>query len=83
MGQNGSFNHPESSENPKALPRLPKSNINLAKQMGGLTNGERPDNELADPVVVDLNGVRLREITSKAIAGILLMLLKWFRLSRT
>ena len=64
------------------MSRPPKSNANLAKQMGGLVNGNHSENETADPTVVELNLMRLREITSKAIAGILLMLLKWFKLSR-
>ncbi|MCJ1476805.1 Factor arrest protein 11 [Lambiella insularis] len=61
--------------------RLPKLNLNLAKQINGTTNGERAEDEMIDPAIVELNATRLREITSKAVAGILLMLLKWFKLS--
>ena len=81
QSQNGvpnSFVLPETSEEI----RLPKSNLNLARQINGMANGDRVEDELADPTVVELNAVRCREITSKAIAGILLMLLKWFKLSR-
>ena len=62
--------------------RLPKSNLNLARQINGMVNGERNDDEAADATIVELNAERCREITSKAIAGILLILLKWFKLSR-
>ncbi|MCJ1286519.1 Factor arrest protein 11 [Xylographa opegraphella] len=74
--------------NPFTLPeaaneevRLPKSNLNLARQVNGIVNSERIEDEAADSAVVELNAVRCREITSKAVAGILLMLLKWFKLS--
>lgn len=33
--------------------------------------------------IEDLEGLRSREITSKAVSGILLMLLKWFKVSRS
>ena len=82
QGQNGgphSFVLPEAASEEI---RLPKSNLNLARQINGMVNGERNEEEPADSTVVELNGVRCREITSKAIAGILLMLLKWFKLSR-
>ena len=80
-GQNAlpnSIGHPEKQRGPC---RPPKSNVNLAKQMNGLLTGTHGD-ETADPTVVELNLTRLREITSKAIAGILLIMLKWFKLSR-
>ena len=35
-----------------------------------------------DRALENLNATRLREITSKAVAGILLVLLRWFKLSR-
>jgi len=81
-GQNGLPNSTEHPEKQKGPCRLPKSNVNLAKQMNGLLNGNHSENETADPTVVELNLTRLREITSKAIAGILLIMLKWFKLSR-
>lgn len=51
--------------------------------MNGLANeqaSESPEGaaELAD----ELNVVRAREITSKAVSGALLILLKWFKISR-
>lgn len=51
--------------------------------MNGLANGQAPESpEGAADLVEELNVVRAREITSKAVSGILLMLLKWFKISR-
>ncbi|MCJ1247825.1 Factor arrest protein 11 [Trapelia coarctata] len=80
-GQNGLPNPIEHPERQKGPCRPPKSNVNLAKQMNGLLNGNHSENETADSTIVELNLTRLREITSKAIAGILLIMLKWFKLS--
>ena len=80
--QNGLLESLTFSESEGSDKRLPKSNLNLAKLMHGIANGDRSGDEIANPALVELNATRLREITSKAIAGILLMLLKWFRLSR-
>ena len=61
----------------------PKSNLNLIEQINGIGNENLLEEaETGYSALGDLNAVRLREITSKAIAGILLMLLKWFKLSR-
>jgi len=38
--------------------------------------------EAADLAVEDLDALRTREITAKAVSGILLTLLKWFKVSR-
>lgn len=38
--------------------------------------------EAADLPVEDLDALRTREITAKAVSGILLTLLKWFKVSR-
>ncbi|KAL8743419.1 MAG: hypothetical protein Q9184_008115 [Pyrenodesmia sp. 2 TL-2023] len=47
-----------------------------------MVNGHPAEfDEDADPVLEELNSMRLREISSKAISAILLMLLKWFKLS--
>lgn len=49
----------------------------------GMVNGHPTEfDDEADPVLEELNAIRLREISSKAISAILLMLLKWFKLSR-
>ncbi|MCJ1401425.1 Factor arrest protein 11 [Xylographa trunciseda] len=81
QGQNGVPNSFVLSEATSEEIRLPKNNLNLARQINGVVNGERNEDEMADPTIVELNAVRCREITSKAIAGILLILLKWFKLS--
>ena len=48
-----------------------------------MANGQLSENEDGtDPVVEELNGLRSREITTKAVSGVLLILLKWFKLSR-
>lgn len=58
-----------------------RSNTN---QVNGIANGqtlESPEGA-ADIAAEELNAVRAREITSKAVSGVLLMLLKWFKISR-
>lgn len=83
-GQNGlqsGFSFPDNGSD--AVMGKPKSNLNLAQQLSGAAkgpNGHIDDN--ADPVLEELNAVRLREITAKAISGIIVMLLKWFKVSR-
>lgn len=60
-----------------------RTNPNSSAHLDGLANGQLADNEDGtDPVVEELNGIRSREITSKAVAGTVLVLLKWFKLSR-
>lgn len=60
-----------------------KSNPNSAIQLNGLANGQHPDYEDGNDLAIeDLNAARSREITSKAVSGIVITLLKWFKLSR-
>jgi hypothetical protein len=60
-----------------------KSNPTSAVQLNGLADGQHPDYEdITNMAVDELNAARLREITSKTISGILITLLKWFKLSR-
>lgn len=60
-----------------------KSNPNSAIQLNGMTNGQHPEYEDgSDLAIEDLNAARSREITSKAVSGIVITLLKWFKLSR-
>lgn len=60
-----------------------RTNPNSSAHLNGMVNGQLSDNEDGtDPVVEELNGIRSREITSKAVSGVLLMLAKWFKLSR-
>jgi hypothetical protein len=63
--------------------RMPKRNLNLVKHLNGAMNGfHNEGGDSVDPALEELNATRLREVTSKAVTGILLMLLKWFKLSR-
>lgn len=60
-----------------------KSNPNSAIQLNALANGAHPNyDDGADLAVEELNSTRSREITIKAVSGILITLLKWFKLSR-
>ena len=60
-----------------------RANANHSANINGMANGQLAENEDGtDPVVEELNALRSREITTKAVAGALLMLLKWFKLSR-
>ena len=80
-GQSGLSNVVEDAANDGQAKR--KTNQNSSASLNGLANAEFADNaDGIDPVVEGLNDVRLREISSKAVSGILLILLKWFKLSR-
>lgn len=60
-----------------------KTNPSSAVELQGLKNGVLSESEDgADPVIEELNSIRTREITLKAISGSLIMLCKWFKLSR-
>ncbi|KAL9064010.1 MAG: hypothetical protein Q9161_009143 [Pseudevernia consocians] len=59
-----------------------RANTNSSGNINGMANGQLAENEDGtDPVVEELNALRSREITTKAVSGVLLVLLKWFRLS--
>lgn len=59
-----------------------RANTNSSGNISGMANGQLAENEdVTDPVVEELNALRSREITTKAVSGILLILLKWFKLS--
>ncbi|KAL9120268.1 MAG: hypothetical protein Q9187_003175 [Circinaria calcarea] len=83
-GQNGipnSFSLQDDHDTEPIL-RIPKNNLNLGKQLNGQGNGSRAETEYGPGQdIEEKNAIRLREITSKAIAGILLVLLRWFKLS--
>lgn len=52
--------------------------------MNGAAPGFHNDNEdlNCDAAIDELDNIRLREITGKAISGSLLLLVKWFKRSR-
>lgn len=80
LGVPNSISFPE--DNPGTSPVKRRINIASTAQ-DGVANGPASDfEEGLDPVLEELNNVRLREVSSKAISAILLMLLKWFKLSR-
>ncbi|KAL8749025.1 MAG: hypothetical protein Q9199_007942, partial [Rusavskia elegans] len=83
-GQNGlavpnGISFPE--DNPENGPGKRKLNPN-AVSPDGMGNGNPAEFEHEpDPVMEELNAIRLREISTKAISAILLTLLRWFKLS--
>ena len=83
----GNQNPPQNGENTVDLPELtngsdhaPKTNLNLSLCLSGLTESGEPAPDIHS--LESLNSIRTREITSKAISGYVLSLLKWFRISR-
>ncbi|KAL9102247.1 MAG: hypothetical protein Q9163_002583 [Psora crenata] len=75
-GQNGIQNGMEDGINDGAGKR--KTNQNSSASLNDLANGHVVDSEEAtDPAVESLNDVRSREISSKAVSGILLNILKF------
>lgn len=62
---------------------MPPRNINLCRHLSSLTGNTRSeDADSTDKTLEELNAIRTREITSKAISAFILIILKWFRLSR-
>jgi len=60
-----------------------KGNINPGRQPNGkVVDHDGNGDEALDCAVEELNALRLREISSKAVSGVLLLLLKWFKISR-
>ena len=60
-----------------------KTNPNSSASLNQMLNGHSFDLEDGnDPAVEGLNETRSREISSKAVSGVLLLLLKWFKVSR-
>lgn len=60
-----------------------RTNPNSSANINAMANGQVPDNDDGmDPIVEELNAVRSREIISKAVSGVLLILLKWYKISR-
>jgi len=82
-GPNGLPNGlPFGEENPD-VPGRRKQNSSSAINMNDMEHGQLAENgDGTDPEVEELNAVRTREITFKALAGVLILLLKWFKLSR-
>ena len=80
-GPNGMTNGVEDSSFDAAGKR--KTNPNSSASLSAMANGLLLDSdETNDLAVENLNDTRSREISAKAVSGILLLLLKWFKLSR-
>ena len=60
-----------------------KTNPNSSASLNAMANGLLLESDDTNDLVVEtLNDTRSREISAKAVSGILLLLLKWFKLSR-
>lgn len=60
-----------------------KTNANSSASLNALANGHVSEHEdIGELPAEDLNDVRTRELCTKAVSGILLIMLKWFKLSR-
>lgn len=71
-------------ENSNEVQGKRNTNPNPSASLSGVANGNPAGtDEVSAPAVESLNEIRSREIASKAVSGILLTLLKWFKLSRT
>ena len=82
-GPNGQPNGTSFGDDGLDAPGKRKQNSS-SLNMNGTEHGQLAENgDGTDPEVEELNAVRTREITIKAIAGTLIQLLKWFKLSRT
>ena len=64
-------------------PSKRRTNPNSSANLNGMANGHLAEEEEGTaPAIEGLNEMRSREVSSKAVSGILLVLLIWFKLSR-
>ena len=64
-------------------PNKRRTNPNSSANLNAMVNGHlTEDDDGTTPAIETLNDLRSREVSSKAVSGILLVLLKWFKLSR-
>ncbi|KAL9577431.1 MAG: hypothetical protein Q9212_006369, partial [Teloschistes hypoglaucus] len=68
-------------DDPSHSPVKRKMNINPPGQKATAGGNATEIEEESDPVLEELDNIRQREIRSKAVTSVLLMLLKWFKLS--
>lgn len=60
-----------------------RTDPNSSASLDAMTSGQLADDEDGTaPAIEGLNEIRSREISSKAVSGLLLVLLKWLKLSR-
>ena len=85
VAQNGSNGLPNGfsfgEENAEAPNKRKQNSISDMDDIESRRNAGK--GHVSDPELEDLNATRTREITFKAISGTLIMLLKWFKLSRS
>lgn len=72
-------NSPQGPQQVPGMPGQPNTRAN-----GGATNGVNgaAGGDSGEPSAEDIDASRTREITAKAVTGILLLLLKWLKISR-
>ena len=78
--RSGSTGQPNSAEDESGEKR--KTNPNSSANLNAMTNGHLEKEDVNGIAVETLNDIRIREISTKAVSGVLLILLKWFKLSR-
>ena len=77
-GQNPS----NGDEGPDPVPKR-RTNANSSASLNALANGHLSENDdVVDLAIENLNDIRTRELSAKAVSGILLIMLKWFKISR-
>lgn len=69
------------SQQPPAPPFAAMPNAN-GRVNGANNNNASANTDNQDPSPEELDAARTREITAKAVSGIMLLLLKWLKLSR-
>lgn len=69
------------SQQPPAPPFGPMPGAN-GRATGANSNNASANVDNAEPSPEELDAARTREITAKAVSGIMLLLLKWLKLSR-
>ena len=79
QNRSGSVGLPNSAEDDSGEKR--KTNPNSSANLNAMTNGHLEKDEDSESAVDKLNDIRTREISTKAVSGILLIMLKWFKLS--
>jgi hypothetical protein len=69
-------------QHPGAAHRSQVSNMNGSQPGANGVSGDADNAPAAEPSIGDVDAARTREITAKAATGIILLLLKWFKVSR-
>lgn len=70
------------SQQPPAAPFGPAPGANGRPNVANASNGLAASQDTPELTPEELDATRTREITAKAVSGIMLLLLKWLKLSR-